>query len=64
MKKEENNSDTKFDRLLKRRVDVATNRGPIEVLMDVTADIAKFELEDFSKGKVDYNIESISIMES
>lgn len=62
--KNEKNSMTKFDALLLKRLTLVMGQAPIENIMSATAEIARFELEEFSKGPIKYELKSLQIVDS
>jgi len=56
--------ENKFNKLLEERVKLLLERAPIAELMDATAEIARFELENFSSGPIEYSLESIPIIDA
>lgn len=53
-----------FDKLLAERIKLLVERAPMDKLMDATAKIARFELEDFSDALVEYNLKSLPIVDA
>lgn len=56
--------DDKFNALLAERLRMLIERASIDKLMDATAEIARFQLEDSSSGPIEYNLKSIPILDT
>lgn len=52
-----------FDELLAERVRLGMMQAPIDKVMEATAEIGRFELEDFSGAPIEYNLKSLPIVD-
>ena len=70
LKENLNNANTQaygeevFDRLLAERVKLAIKRAPMEKLMDATAEIARYELSAFEGAPIEYNLNSLPVIDA
>jgi len=56
--------DNVFNKFLAERIKLLVERAPIDKLMDATAEIARYELEDFLGTSIEYNLNSLPVIDA